>query len=396
MSAAKGRERPAGAVGTAVGGMIAMAAALGIGRFIYTPILPYMSEAVPLEPSDAGLIAAANFLGYMVGALLAATGWLRGRRRFWLLGALLASGATTAAMALTSAVSMFLLLRFAGGAASAFVMVFGSALVFGRLGNAGRPALAQVHFAGVGLGIALSAVAVTTSAALGYGWQAQWLVGGALSAAAFAAAFILLPPLSGERNEAAAAPSGIGQGALPLIVAYGLFGFGYVITATFISTMVRATPAIAATEPYVWLAVGLSAIPSVAFWTWVGRRCGNRTSFAMACVAEAAGVAISVLIAHPAATLAAAGLLGGTFMGITALGLVMGRDRAEGDPRRILGLLTAAFGLGQMIGPAFAGYVSEFTGSYKAPSLAAALLLLIAAVLAVALRTATPPPRPGR
>src|SRR5262249_59235564 len=148
--------RPA-AVAPAVGGWTATAAGLGIGRFVYTPILPPMIEALGLTKSQAGLIASANFAGYLIGALLAATPGLVGSRRLWLLGALAMSGVTTAAMGLTHSVTAFLVLRALGGAASAFVLIFSSAVVLERLALAGRSGLSALHFARVGRGIALSA-----------------------------------------------------------------------------------------------------------------------------------------------------------------------------------------------------------------------------------------------
>ena len=166
-----------------------------------------------------------------------------------------------------------------------------------------------------------------------------------------------------------------------LVLAYGLFGFGYVITATFISTIARSTPALHAIEPLVWLAVGLAAVPSVAFWVAVGRRLGNEASYALASLTQAVAVALSVLDAGIPGILAAAILLGGTIMGLTALGLIQARKLARGDPRQSLALMTAAFGLGQMIGPSFAGFAFHFTGSFRAPSLAAAVALVIAAAL---------------
>jgi len=81
--------------------------------------------------------------------------------------------------------------------------------------------------------------------------------------------------------------------------------------------------------------------------------------------------------------LLAAALLGATFMGITALGLIWGRRLAQGDPRSILGMLTAAFGFGQIIAPTLAGVVFDATGSFVLPSLIASAALLIAAILAV-------------
>ena len=80
-------------------------------------------------------------------------------------------------------------------------------------------------------------------------------------------------------------------------------------------------------------------------------------------------------------------LLGGTFMGITAVGMTTARELAVnkegGDPRRMLGLIVAAFGAGQMIGPAFAGFVTSITGSFTVPSITATAALVFAAGLAM-------------
>ena len=158
----------------AIGGLLAMAAGIGIGRFVYTPILPPMVEALHLAKSQAGLIASANFLGYLLGALLATTPWLVRRRHGGLMAALVASAITTAAMGLTSSVPGFLLLRCIGGAASAFVLILASGLVFDGLATARRLDLAAVHFAGVGVGIAISAVTVSSLLAAGADWRALW------------------------------------------------------------------------------------------------------------------------------------------------------------------------------------------------------------------------------
>ncbi len=173
-------------VALATGGLVALAAALGIGRFVYTPILPVMAEALHLSKSQAGLIASANLLGYLIGALLAATPRLPGSRRFWLLGSLGVSAVTTGTMGLASSMPAFLALRFTGGAASAFVLVLASALVLDRLASAGRPKLSQVHFAGVGAGIAASALIVSGSLAQGAGWRVLWYAVGAAALCALA------------------------------------------------------------------------------------------------------------------------------------------------------------------------------------------------------------------
>jgi len=379
--------RAPNALGVAIGGLIALAAAMGIGRFVYTPILPFMTEGLNLTPAEGGLIASANFLGYLLGALAAARARMPGGRRPWLLGALALSAVTTAAMGLTTAMAVFVALRFAGGVASAFVLVFSAALVLDRLAAAGRSELSSVLFAGVGTGIAVSAVLVAGLAAGGADWRILWLASGALSLLGLAACARLVPGAPDpDHGPGQTGDSGLRTGLVALIFAYGLFGFGYVITATFISQMVRTTPEIAALEGIVWLVVGLAAIPSVALWAWVGRRIGNGRAMALACLVEGVGVAASVLDSSAVAVLFAAALLGGTFMGITALGLINAQQRASGDPHRVVALMTASFGLGQMVGPTFAGYAFRLGDSFLVPSLTAALALLVAAALTVRLR----------
>lgn len=378
----------------ALGGFLALAAALGIGRFVHTPILPYMVADLGIGRSEAGLIASVNFLGYLLGALAAAGMAAPGGRRLWLSGALVLSALTTGAMALDASMGLFLILRFAGGVASALVMVFASALVLDRLSAMDRPGWAAMLYAGVGGGIAISALVVPAAASSGGDWRGPWLASGLVSLAALAPTWWLASGREEPPPPAAANRAVIG-GEDPrlrrLILAYGLFGFGYVITATFISDMVRADPVLRPAEHLVWLWVGLTAAPSVALWTWAGRRWGNGRSFAVACLVEAAGVALSVPGGGIGILFLAAGLLGGTFMGITALGLVNARLLCAGHPRRGLALMTASFGLGQMIGPSFAGLLYDLLGSYLLPSLIAAAALAAAAALTIRL-----PPVPVR
>jgi cyanate permease len=173
--------------------------------------------------------------------------------------------------------------------------------------------------------------------------------------------------------------SGSGQ-FWPVVTAYGLFGFGYVITATFLVAIVRGSDAVRPLEGVVWVVVGLAAAPSVAVWAALAKRAGSASSFGLACLVLAIGVTASVAWLTPLGALVGAALLGGTFMGITALGLIEARARAA-DGYRAVAVMTAAFGLGQIVGPAFAGFTYEMTGSLAIPSLAAMLALVIAAGL---------------
>jgi predicted MFS family arabinose efflux permease len=363
----------------AVGGLLAMAAAIGIGRFVYTPILPPMIEALHLSKAEAGLIASANFVGYLAGALLAAVR-LPGARRTWLLGALTLNALCLAAMAGTTSLTAFLLLRLIAGAASAFGLIFSSALVLDRLAKAGRSGLSAVHFAGVGVGIAVSAALVATLA----DWRSMWLASALLALGAGIAVAALIPADDAVVPAASEPSRGrLSAGFLILAAAYFLFGFGYIITATFLIDIVRGSPAIRHLEPYAWVLVGLGAAPSVLLWAALGRRIGILPAFAVASLVEAAGVAASVLWLQTMGVVIAALFLGGTFMGLTALGLIAAREAGDGDPRGRIALMTAAFSLGQILGPSFAGVAYDATGSLVMPSLFAVAALVAAAVLSM-------------
>jgi predicted MFS family arabinose efflux permease len=379
-------ELPNGSFKSAFGGLLAMAAALGIGRFVYTPILPEMIDALGWSKTDAGLVASANFVGYLFGAVMAGWPVFAADARKWLVVALAVSAVTTAAMGLPPDVVVIAAMRFAGGVASAFVIVCASTVVLDRLAAAQRTDLAAIHFAGVGAGICVSAGAVAAAHAGGMGWRSLWVVSGMLAAVAAVVAVILLPPAPLRRPSAAGSgdPAAASKPAsVRMIVAYGLFGFGYVITATFLVTIVRQSPGIRPLEPWIWLLFGLAAVPSVPLWQWLGQRTGLTRAFAAAAIVEAAGVAAaSVDQVTAAGACAAAALLGGTFMGLTALGLMSGRVVAGGHPQRVISLMTISFGAGQIVGPFVAGILAEHTGSLRLASLLAAAALVLAAGLA--------------
>lgn len=363
----------------AIAGFIALGVAIGIGRFVYTPILPSMMTALGLSKFVAGLIASANFAGYLAGALLATGPRLTARR--WILGGLIVSAATTGAMGLARSVPLFVILRMTGGVASAIVLVLTCAAVLERLAESGRAELGTVMFTGVGAGIAGSASLAAALRAMGCGWPALWAASGALSMLGVLACWELLPRGTRPSPSLQASAARLDRRFARLTVAYGLFGFGYIITATFMVAIVRSNPDAHPIEPLVWVVFGLSAMPSVGLWCAIGRRLSTTGAFALAALTEALGVMGTVIWHGVAGVLLATLLVGGTFMGLTALGLTRGRELAARNLQRGLALMTSAFGLGQIVGPSFAGALSDRLGSFTLASVVAAAALIAAAGL---------------
>ncbi len=355
-----------------------MAAAMGIGRFVFTPILPGMMDGLGLTASQAGLIASANYLGYLVGAVLAAGAWAQGREHGLMLVGLGTNALLLVWMGLADAVNAFLAIRFLAGVSSAILMVFMTSIVSSRLLATGRQDLQALHFGGVGVGMCLSALITGAVAIAGWDWRASWLLSGIVGAVVFVLVWKLAPggPLhgaAGHRPEPALPRT---PALFRIILAYGLFGAGYIVTATFLVAIVREGEDGRLFESAVWLVTGLAGAPSVWIWGRLAQRIGLTATFALGCLVEAIGVVASVTLPSPAGPVIGGILLGGTFIAVTALGLQLGRLLAPSAPRRVLALMTAAFGTGQILGPVAAGYAADWTGSFFAPSIGAAAVLL--------------------
>ncbi|MBX4900185.1 MFS transporter [Rhizobium bangladeshense] len=373
-------------IATAAAGAVAMAAAMGFGRFSYTPILPGMMSGVPLSAADAGFIASANFVGYLVGAVLAAYGWAAGRERLVALLALLATAILLAAMAVTESVAVFAVIRFLAGLASAFAMVFTSSIVLSHGAAAGNDHVQAAHFGGPGAGIALSSVMVLLIG-LGFhdgpgGWRADWIGGAIYCAVSLAIVWWLLPKEPAQSARAGKEPAL--NWNRPMVLAtlsYGLFGFGYVITATFLVAIARLSATGAFVEFLCWFIAGLTAAVALFAWKPLVRPLGLGGVYVVLLLIEAAGVLATVALPPSVAPLIGGALFGATFLAITAYGLQIGRKLSPESPRRILAMMTAAFGIGQIVGPVVAGWIAERSGSFTVPTVVAAAALLVCAAL---------------
>jgi predicted MFS family arabinose efflux permease len=382
------KDSPPNRLTTALAGMIAMAAAMGFGRFSFTPILPGMMSGVPLSASDAGVIASANFIGYLAGAVLSAYGWAAGRERLTALLSLLATAVLLAAMAGTNSVTVFVVIRFLAGLASALAMVFTSAIVLSHGQAAGSDHVQSAHFAGPGAGIALSSVMVML---IGLGshtgpdtWRADWIGGAIYSAVSLVIVWLLLPSGPAQLGQAVKEPPLVWDRPLVLVTAsYGLFGFGYVITATFLVAIARMAAAGQTVEFLCWFIAGITAAISLFAWKYLVSAFGIGGVYIAALLLQAIGVLATVLLPHSVAPLIGGGLFGLTFMAVTAYGLQIGRKLSPSSPRRILAMMTAAFGVGQIIGPIVAGWIAETTGSFTLPTVIAALMLAACVALVI-------------
>jgi MFS family permease len=160
-----------------------------------------------------------------------------------------------------------------------------------------------------------------------------------------------------------------------LFAAYFLEGIGYIVTGTFLVAIVDGTPGLRGIGADVWIVVGLAVIPSVVLWAKLAGRAGYARALAGAYALQAAGIALPIT-GGAGAAFASAVLFGGTFAGITALTLALSGHLEPKRSARLIGMLTAVFGVGQMIGPVLAGFIVSRARDFT-PALAAASALVL-------------------
>lgn len=343
-----------------------------------TPILPMMqADGLPL--AQGGWLAAANYFGYLLGALW--TIWLNLRPSLAIRAALLVIGLATVAMGLVDGFVPRLALRFVAGVASAWVLVFVSAWTLERLAELQRPQLGGVLYAGVGTGVAIAGLGCLVVMELGAAADAAWLSLGAL--AIFTTGGIWTS-FRFESQPAAQATHALSGGWL-LILCYGAYGFGYIIPATFLPAMARQIVAEPLAFGSAWPVFGAAAALSTLVVS--SASASPRRVWAACMAVMAAGVAAPLVVPGLTGILLSAFLVGATFVTVTLAGMQEARRLHGAAARPLMAAMTAAFAVGQLVGPIVIALVEALPRGFTLAMLAATACL-VAGAIALARRAA--------
>jgi predicted MFS family arabinose efflux permease len=359
------------------------AAANGLGRFGYGLVLPAMQHALGWSAFAAGSVGAANTAGYLLGALGADRAVARLGARRSVLGALLVASAAVAGCATTSRLPLVLILRLVNGLAAAIAFVAGAVVVV-RLADREPPRVAGrwlgLYFAGPGLGIAVSAATVSGAG----DWRRAWLELGGASAVALAVSALAL-------RSAPAGPGPIrgrarwdARSVAAVTASYGIFGAGYIAFMTFVVAYLRTTRHTStASITAFWFLLGAGGvIIGVTLMARLASTRGGR-GVALLTALTAAGSALPLVSGALPVLLLAAGLFGCFFsVSAAATAAVRARLPAEQWPAAIAGI-TAAFGLGQCLGPLLSGALSDGPSGLRAGLLTGSALLVAGAACAL-------------
>ncbi|MBV8271540.1 MAG: YbfB/YjiJ family MFS transporter [Cupriavidus sp.] len=361
-----------------VAAALALAVVMGFGRFAFTGMYPLMVQEGVMSVSTGSLSASANYAGYLAGALLAAKVPARATSD-WTRAALVGTVLCMLVLALPVPPALFVALRFAAGVTSAVGLVCASVWL---LNVAGRHDGAPLFFAGVGTGIAVSAELIAVGNMAQPGSSALWMI---LTAGALALAVLAWWPIripSAQTGGAAAhhVSPRHALGAWPLVASYGLAGLGYIITATYLPLLIHG--ALHDVNPlHIWAMFGLAAVPSCFLWHAVHERLGTRRAMQWNLVVQALGVALPAIDHSAAAYLGSAILVGGTFVGTVTIAVPAARHAARSVRFNLVAAMTAAYGVGQIVGPLMASALMSHGGSFNgAMEIASAALLFAAAI----------------
>lgn len=375
-----------GAWRAALACMVALAVAMGLGRFAFTPMLPVMLHEGRLGLEAGGLLASLNYLGYFVGALSCAA--IRIEAATMVRGGLVATAALLLGMGLWDSFTAWGVLRTAAGVMSAWTFVFASGWGLRRLAETHAPALQGVIYTGPGIGIAVTGLLGGTIGR--WGSEAGWIGFGLLSAVLIVGvwrifgdgAHVLAPAAAAgsaaaKQDDSAAARAD----ARWLVALYGLAGFGYIITATFLPVIARQALPGSSWPDFFWPLFGLAVVPGALIGARAPVRWDNRLLLALAYGLQALGVLLSVVRPSIAGFMLGSLLLGLPFTVITLFAMREARRLRGNAAAGLIGYATASYGVGQILGPLFAAPLAQRTGSFTLPLLVAAAALAFGALL---------------
>lgn len=364
---------------TALTGLVILAMALGVGRFVLTPLLPLMQTDSDLSLVAGGWLASTNLMGYLLGALLC-TAWSFPPRASLRVGAIAVTVATFG-MGLNPTVDAWLAWRFVAGLGSAALIVHGIAWSMARLRAAGQPLLEHVMFSGTGVGIVGTGLLVAALHPLGVSSASLWIGFGVLAAVLFACVWKRLgePSQARAASGASARPAAPSGSAWTLLLMYGLLGFAYMIPASFLPLIAEQQLHLPALREWFWPLFGAATTASTLALRWLPTRVDNRSILAACSASMLVGMLLCVVGHSVVALLLATLLIGAACMPIVMYTMREARLLAPDNPVRLIAALTATFGVGQAAGPIFAAWLAARTGSFDLP------LIVGAAVCGVAL-----------
>lgn len=368
-------------MGILFGGVLLLVIAMGISRFAFTPILPFMRHDAGFSFEVAGFLASSNYIGYFLGALWA--GFIYRKRKAILLISVVFNVLSVVLMGIIELYSVWLTLRLIAGITGGLIFVLTSSIIMDYLAKQTLTRWSGYLFSGIGLGIAISGLFVPYIEAR-FAWQGAWIGLGILSALFLLITLMLWRSLQVQDGAKAAksSDSKLSQGFMPwLIAAYGFEGLGYIITGTFLVDIIHNIPSLQAYSSYSWVIVGVAAIPSAPVWTLLMEKFSAIKILYVAYILQVFGILLPVFSQTVWSVLLSSFLFGLTFVGIVTLTTSHARQLFPTQSGSVVSILTTFYAFGQIIGPIIAGKLVGVYSSYKAALIFAGAIVFFALII---------------
>lgn len=364
-------------------GMIALFIVIALGRFAYTPILPFMQLDTGLDNKSVGLLATFNYLGYLIGAMLPIF-YIMKNKVFDLKCYLLLNVATMLLFGVTDHFVIWSLLRLLNGISSGAVFVLASNIVLEALHLARREGIAGLLYSSVGLGLFSSSLFIFLYTDVTH-WRETWIW---LGSAAFILTLIIIvclrenPTLPEPASHKAHGPEKVIRYSkkfyIPFAIAYFCEGAGYIITGTFLVAIVKTMPTLSEYAALSWMFVGLGAIPATVLWSMIGQRIGICLSVILAFLLQIVAVLMPIFTVNAFAIALSSMIFGATFLGLTTLFMSKSHQITfETKGNNLVAVMTLIYSVGQMIAPYISGILIERTHSYNDALIFAAAILVV-------------------
>jgi predicted MFS family arabinose efflux permease len=366
-------------------GIIAICVGIGVARFAFTSLLPAMLDDF-LSISQAGVLASFNFAGYLSGAVFAIFIKDINAKVFYFRIGMILSIATTVVLATTSNEILWLASRVIAGFGSAMVLIVGGALVMVKLNLADKTKAMGIHFSGIGVAIVISEL-ISQYVLQNGTWRDAWW---ALSAFGLIATLYSLYILSFDQGSKKAAlkhpfsKNIFTKYVILLVLAYFTEGVGFVIQGTFLPDIINSLEGLQGYGNVGWLIVGLAGIPSSIIWMRLAHRFGSVPIIIVAMGLQIIGILIPALSSDITLNLLSAALYGSTFIGLVSLFLHLGGHLAGKNPVVLMGVMTAAYGIGQVGAPLYSVILIARDGNYNSTMYLTALIVMIGILFLIA------------
>lgn len=348
-------------------GILSLIVGVGVARFVFTSLLPVMLDDF-LELTFAGILASANYIGYLGGSIFSVfIKDINTKVKYFRFGMFLCV-ITTLLLGITTNETIWILSRIVAGFGAAMALVVGSAIVMIKLNMKNKTKAMGIHFSGIGFSIIVTDLIVRVVFVTGENWQTAWIV---LSAFGLMAIIYSIYILSFEKAKSQNTvkhnfdKSLFSKFVILLIIAYFTEGVGMVVQATFLPDIINSLKGLEGFGSFTWTIVGIAGIPSCILWMTLADKYGSVNIIIIAMILQVIGILIPTISTNMYLNLLSGVLYGGTFVGLVALFMNLGGKIAGANPVFLMGALTTAYGIGQVIAPLYSVSLTETYNTYN-------------------------------